>query len=205
MCRLSKQERQWREALRGQYPLEPVWYAVMTHYGQERPVRERLEALPGVGIDETLLPALKASVAALEGGRKGGARLFPSYVFLRCAMSDEIYVAVSEDESVIQILGRAYRIPTPIEEEEIRHLRALLASFPPPTIGPRLNVGSEAVVADGFMAELRGRVVECNAQHVKLETCFSFLDSGTSIIVVVPRSQVRLTETAGGSPRAGRG
>jgi transcription antitermination factor NusG len=195
MYKLSKQEHRHREELRGRYSGEQKWYGVMTHYGQERNVRDQiLDVLPGER-DEALLPELTLARQA-RNGRARGKLLFPCYVFLRCRMNDPTYIAVADCEGVVQILGLAYRIPYAIEDTEICHLRALLSSDPPPSMSQRLNIGAEAVVRQGIMEGLRGRIIEFNAQHVKLETCFSFLDSGTSIVVVVPKTDVEVEKNS---------
>jgi len=191
MYKLNRQEREFREKMRGQYPLDLAWYAVMTHCGREGEIRDRLSLdCPGHEGAEMLLPELKASAAFGNGKRRLPQLLFSSYVFLRCVMNDEVYMSVSSYAGVVQILGRAYRIPYAIADSEITHLKGVLASVPQPRLAARLNVGTEVVVTEGLMNGMRGRIVEVNNRHVKLETHFSFLDIGTSIVVVVPRDQV---------------
>jgi len=196
MYKLSKQEHQFREKMRGRYPSDPKWYAVMTHCGREYEVQDKiLSDFPDNGLGEIFLPELKASVGGYNGKKKRPELLFSCYVFLRCRMSDEIYMMVSAHETVHSILGRAYRIPSVIEDTEMTHLKGILVSYPKPLLSPRLNIGAEAVVTKGLMEGLRGRVVEFNSHFAKLEACFSFFDNGTSIIVSVPLGQIRLGET----------
>jgi len=192
MYRLSKQERDLRERMRGKYPDGFNWYAAMMHSGRERRVRERvLHDFSDRGVEEVLLPELRAGASGRPGKRTQPNLLFPCYVFFRCRMDDEIYVRISAYEDVFQILGRAYRIPSVIDEAEIAYLKGVLTSHPRPEMMSRLNVGGQAVVIQGMMEGMRGRVLEFNARFVKLETCFSFLDNGTSIAVHVPRAHVR--------------
>jgi len=196
MYRLSKQECEFRERMRGRYPLDPKWYALMTHCGRERQVRDKvLLGFSDDGVGEVLLPELKARRKAANGKSNLPELLFSSYVFLHCRMNDELYMTVSAYSDVFSVLGRAYRIPHIIDDTEIIHLKGVLASHPVPTLSPRLNVGAGAVVTRGLMEGVQGRVVEFNSHFAKLETYFSFFDNGTSIIVVVPRSDIRLAET----------
>jgi transcription antitermination factor NusG len=193
MYRLSKQEHEFRERMRGKYPEGLNWYAVMMHSGRERRVRERiLFDCSDRGAVEVLLPERKGGATGRQGKRTPPGLLFPCYVFLRCRMDDEIYMRISAYEDVFQVLGRAYRIPSVIDDAEIAHLKGVLMSEPRPEMMSRLNVGDQAVVIQGMMEGMRGRVLEFNARFVKLETCFSFLDNGTSIAVHVPRAHVRL-------------
>lgn len=196
MYRLSKQERQFRERMRGCYAPDLKWYGVMTHFGREREVRDRIVFDFGDdGAKEVLVPELEASSRNNGNGRNARDLLFPSYVFVRCVMNDEIYMTVSAYRSVYSILGRAYRIPSVIEDQEMTHFKGVLSSCPPPTVNQALNVGAEAIVTEGLMQGMRGRVVEFNSNLVKIETCFSFFDNGRSVIVSIPGSDIRLDDT----------
>jgi transcription antitermination factor NusG len=196
MYKLSKQEVEFREKMRGRYPVDPKWYAVMTHCGHEHAIRDRiLSDFANDGVKEVFLPELKANVRGHNGNRKRPELLFSCYAFLHCRMSDELYMTVGAYDASYGILGQAYRIPSSIEEKEMIHLKGILASYPAPLLSPRLNVGAEAVVTAGLMQGMPGRVVEFNSHFVKLEACFSFFDNGTSIIVSVPLNQIRLGET----------
>lgn len=195
MYKLSKREREFRERTRGRYSPDPKWYALMTYYGRERQIRDRiLLDFPNNGVKELLLPELEARRKTTNGKRNLPELLFSSYVFLHCRMNDRIYVTVSAYRDVFSILGRAYRIPHIIDDTEITHLKNILMCRPLPTLSPRLNVGTAAVVIRGLMEGMRGRVVEFNSRLVKLETHFSFFDNRTSIIVAVPHSDIRLAE-----------
>jgi len=196
MYKLCKQEHEFREKMRGRYPMDPKWYAVMTHCGREHEVYDRIaQGFAGDGVDQIFLPELKAHGKSPNGRHKRHSLLFACYVFLRCRMSDEIYMEISAYETVYSILGRAYRIPSAIEDTEMTHLKGILTTYPAPMMSPRLNIGAEALVTKGLMEGMRGRVVEYNANFAKIETCFSFFDNGTSVIVHVPLSQLRLEET----------
>jgi transcription antitermination factor NusG len=171
MYKLSKKEREFRERTRGRYAPEPAWYCVMTHCGRERRVRDRvLLDFGDDGAREVLLPEIKSN----GHGRKTNGNLpdllFSSYVFLYCTMSDNLYMSVHDYPDVFQILGRAYRIPSIIDETEITHLKGVLETNPIPRLSSRLNIGSPAVVTKGIMEGMRGRVVEMNAKYIKLET-----------------------------------
>ena len=190
MYTLAKKDREAIEQTRGKYAAEARWYAAMTHHGEERRVRDQvLLDFSHTGVEEILLPELQRKNPSRKKGRSPDL-LFPCYVFLRCRMNDEIYMRVSAYETVHQILGRAYRIPSVLDEEEIVCLKKMLAMSPQPRLATRLNAGDWARVTEGLMEGLKGRVVECNARYVKLETGFSFLDRGASVIVAIPRTQV---------------
>lgn len=192
MYKLSKAELAERAARRGRYPEHSCWYAVMTHGGQEMRVAERIgQELGPVGVEEVQVPVYQGPESGdVADGR--GTLLFGSYVFVRCVMTDDIYEGICAGREVFRILGEAWRIPQPIEAQEMDRLKAILSAFRKPEVVRAIEVGREVEVATGLMQGLRGRVVECNATHVKLQTTFSFLEPGTSVRVVVPRSALRI-------------
>jgi len=192
MQMLSRQEREYRDQLRGRYEPDTQWYAVMVHGGREYRVRERIAQDLGNGsVLETLLPELRPVGNPLgQNGRRD--LLFPSYVFLCCQMSDIVYMTIDSYKEVFSILGRAFRIPSVIADQEMTHLKGVLQSYPLPILSRSLHVGSSAVVMRGLMEGMHGRIFEYNAHYVKLETCFSFFDNGTSILVTVPKADVQL-------------
>ncbi|MCE5230699.1 hypothetical protein LLG95_14055 [bacterium] len=188
MYKLAKRDRQFIETWRGVYAPEVRWYAAMTRFGTEQSVvRSMHERFGNDGVVETLLP----EIASADSPRE---LLFPCYVFIRCRMSDDIYMDWAACDGVVSVLGRAWRIPAALDDREIRHLKGILAAPQRPRVAKPARVGSQAEVTAGILQGLRGRVVETCAAQVKIETRFSFLDSMTAIVIAVPRTQIRLLE-----------
>lgn len=145
--------------------------------------------------EEILLPIVRLGIASSDQRSKTTPQfLFPSYLFLRCAMNDEIYTRVCEYPQVYQILGRAYRIPTPLEDEEILHLRGMLESDCQPELIEKINIGETVEIVEGLMAGMKGRILAFNSSTVRIEAFFSFLDMGTSVAVTVARSDVQILD-----------
>ncbi len=190
MYKLDREEKDLRENQRGQYDDDSRWYALMVHVGRERQVSAELaSAAACAAIEEYLLPEY-AGPAAEAGDR--ARLLFAGYIFIRCRMSDEIYAAVAEQRAVYKILGRAWRIPSPVADDEIGLLQAVLKAYERPELVRALGRGDVVEVGRGLMAGMRGRVLEVNQKFVKLETSFSFLSPGTGIAVLIPRSDLKL-------------
>lgn len=184
MYKLAKRDRQFIEQWRGVYPAEMRWYAAMTRFGTERAVcRTMLSRFGGNGIAETMLPEVSPREL-----------LFPCYVFIRCRMSDPIYMEWAACDGVVSVLGRAWRIPTALEDREIQHLRAILAGPERPEAIVPCRVGRPVVVTCGILQGLRGRILETSTTHYKIETQFSFLNNMTAITVAVPRDDVRAVD-----------
>lgn len=187
MFKLAKQDREYIETWRGVYSPAQSWYAAMTRFGAERATcREMFGRFGGDGIEEAFLPEIESG--------SDGELLFPCYVFLRCRMSDEIYMQWTECVGVVSVLGRAWRIPTILDEREIGHLKAILKSPEPPRVSTPTRAGDFVEVTGGMMQGLRGRIVEAGGTQVKLETRFSFLNDMTAIVVSVAREHIRPVE-----------
>lgn len=202
MYKLSKADREFIEEHRGRYLPEARWYAAMTHWGRERAVLEKVEKEFGdSGLEELLLPELKGEDE--PAGKKTGKKLlFGGHLFFRCRMSDEIYTGVCAHPWVFKIFSKAYRIPDVIDDEEMRIFKGALETIPVPRLVTRSQIGANATVIDGLMKGLQGRVVEVSAHLVKIETQFSFLDHGNSIVISVPHLQVLIEESSGGQAQA---
>lgn len=192
MYKLNKQDKEEIAAKRGRYPADMRWYVIMTHAGHEQEVSARIrQALDSGAVAEVLLPEYLGP--GTENGLRRISLLFSSYVFLRCAMDDEIYMRVCQWPHVFRILGEAWRIPAPVADAEIGWLKGVLMACERPQMVCPTSVGDDVEVAEGLMKGMRGRVVGGNAKTVKLEARFSFLDPGSAICVVVPRSALKTT------------
>jgi transcription antitermination factor NusG len=196
MYKLARSDKRYRETWRGLYSPDLHWYGVMTQYGQERRIKSRILAeLRRAGVEETLLPEIQTN-----GGAASEELLFPCYLFICCRMNDQIYMQISQFEGVLSVLGRAWRIPSIVNETEIKHLRAILTPSVHPELARQRAVGAQVEVVAGILKGLRGRVLEESANHFKLETRFSFLNAGTGITISIPRSEVRLTSESHAEP-----
>ena len=191
MFKLSKADRELLERLRGQYADAPQWYGVLTQVGRERKAREKILGSFGHdGIEEILLPELSGELRADAGSSTESPLLFTGHIFLQCRMHDELYMQVCAYPEVMKILGRAFRIPSVIDNQEMQIFKGVLETFPVPCLAPRVSVGTAVQVISGLMDGMRGKVIETSASHVKIQTDFSFLGKETGIVVAVPRDQV---------------
>ena len=165
----------------------------MVHAGRERHVRDWLEDESALqGINETILPEVTGSNDQTSSASHS-LLLFSSYVFIRCQLTDDIYAKVTEHRYVFQILGHSYRIPTPLQDDEITHLKAILGSDSSPRVTPRVGKGDEVEVVEGAMKGVRGRILELRSRDVRIEVDFTFLDLGATVSIVVPTSQIKVT------------
>ena len=205
MYKLDKKELDYRQKMRGKYPEGQRWYAAMAHIGREKYVLDFIkDELTDQGVEDAFLPIVEPGVLTpyLAPGTQSRF-LFRSYLFLQCAMTDTIYSAICEHPHVFQVLGRAYRIPSVLDDGEVSNLRQILRAECNPELVSRGHVGEEAEIVAGLMAGIRGRVLYVNEKEVKLEVSFSFFNGQNAVAVVVPRVCVRILTDSHQNNRAG--
>ncbi len=190
MFKLSKDDRERREQMRGKYASQLHWYGVMTHWGQEDRLKRELEsAFSGADLREVFVPEFVQTEC--PGKKTRSEKLFGGYLFVQCEMRDEIYFQICKFPQVHRILGLSYRIPSVIDDFEIAHLKRLLVFQPKPRMMQRCASGQMVKVVDGLLKGMTGQVVQVNAEHIKIETSFSFLGYDSGICVSLPHASVR--------------
>ncbi|OPZ22778.1 MAG: hypothetical protein BWZ10_00255 [candidate division BRC1 bacterium ADurb.BinA364] len=194
MYTLSKKELEILRERQGRYDPDTRWYAAMAHAGKERKLREWIaveaECAP---VQEILVPEIQEPLKRRAGRatKKNSRLLFPCYVFFQCKMSDDLYFSLVNCDLTIQILGNAFRIPIAIPDEEIDRLKGVLKSGGAPKLVEKTDIGDWVVIMEGPMKGTRGRVAESAKKFVKIEVDFSFLNSGSCILVQAPRDIIR--------------
>jgi transcription antitermination factor NusG len=210
MYKLSKRELRYRAQHRGRYYAEPHWYALFVHFGQEAHVARKLRrCFDTQHVPDILLPQVEPPPTAdwLEpAAPPSGRLLFSGYVFIRCRMSDPIYLRLCEQPAVYEVLGHAFRIPAVIPDAEMALFRAALACSPhiqPRTATPPASacnpVGQTVRVTRGLLRGASGHVLSCSARHLRLQVQFSFLGRDSCLVVTVLRQDVALRAAQGAS------
>ncbi len=202
MLRLSKADRQWIEKWRGEYDPTARWYAVMTHAGRERRVRDRIFEQFGPEHGEILLPEVEDARLRRQGAPAPMRMLFSSYIFWKCPMNDEFYMTVSEFRDVLQINSRAFRIPSPIDEGEMTRFRRILTENFMPKLRSRRGRGERVLIVDGCLKGTEGRLISLSGSEARIEIGLSFLSAGDSMVIKVRRELVALAERESGEMAA---
>ncbi|MFQ5680404.1 MAG: transcription termination/antitermination protein NusG, partial [Gemmatimonadota bacterium] len=133
------------------------WYACQTRARAEKQVELRLR---GVGF-ESYLPLLLRERQWADRRKRVALPLFPGYVFARFPLTDlHAVLGTPGLATVVRLNGR----PTPVREEEIASVRALVeganATGVLPSPSDDLTPGQEVVVVGGPFEGMRGRLVE---------------------------------------------
>ena len=140
----------------------PLWYVVHTYTGYENKVLQSLEKIiENRGISE-LIQAVKIPTETVteltENGEKEIERkLFPSYVFVKMIMNDEMWHIVRNTTGVTGFVGPGSR-PVPLSEEEVEKL-----GVDPRVIEVRFAVGDSVRICAGPLSGVIGVVDEISA------------------------------------------
>jgi transcription antitermination factor NusG len=143
----------------GSYP-ESQWYALHTRARHERAVENRLREH---GL-ETFLPVVQEVHRWSDRMKKVEVPLFSCYLFVRCALRPEERAAVYGTDSVLAIVG-VHGYGTPIPDEQIASVRAVLAQAAPWRSHPFLKVGQKVRVRGGALDGVEGVFLSENGDH----------------------------------------
>lgn len=158
----------------------PLWYVVHTYTGYENKVLQSLEKIiENRGISE-LIQAVKIPTETVteltENGEKEIERkLFPSYVFVKMIMNDEMWHIVRNTTGVTGFVGPGSR-PVPLSEEEVEKL-----GVDPRVIEVRFAVGDSVRICAGPLSGFIGVVDEISADKKTVKVTASMFGRETKV------------------------
>ncbi len=135
------------------------WYAVWTHSHCEELVRQQLAAkafdvfLPKIGM----------------WSRRAGVKhrilkpMFPGYLFVRDALPDARYAELLAARGVVCVLGNGSGELSPVPDQEIDAIRAVVESNLPAVPHPYLVEGQRVRITSGPLANVEGILVNRRA------------------------------------------
>jgi transcription antitermination factor NusG len=134
------------------------WFALQVRVRYEEGVADHLE---GKGY-ELFLPLYKCRKRWSDRVKEVEAPLFPGYLF--CRLNPQDRLPILKTPGMIQIVG-SNRIPTAVDEEEIRAIQAMVASGIPNHPWPFLATGDRVRIESGPLNGLEGILVEFKGNH----------------------------------------
>lgn len=169
---------------------KPAWYCARTKPKHEHiaaaNVRARLRL-------EVFLPRLRVERATRRGIVRVIEPLFPGYLFVRCAMPEQLgeVQRVSGISSLVRFGGR---VPV-VEEELIAELQECFSESLPLEIEDRLAPGDEVLVGEGAFAGMRAHVLRVMPARQRVQVLLDILGGPTPVEVarhalVVERNSV---------------
>lgn len=176
------------EAVEGE-PQEEVdqrgdWYVVHTYSGYENKVRQNLEHRVETmdmtdQIFEVVVPT-QEEVEIKSGQRHSVQRkVFPGYVLVRMAMSDESWSVVRNTPGVTGFVGTTAR-PSPLGQDEVDSiLKGMHAEAP--KVSVTLQLDDTVRIIDGPFSDFRGTVDDIDQERGKVKVLVSFFGRETPV------------------------
>jgi transcription antitermination factor NusG len=138
---------------------EARWYAVSTRSRQEKTAASMLENLE-VG---HFLPLIEEERQWSDRKQKVTLPLFPGYLFVQIARSNELQLRVLKVPGIVNFIGNQGG-PLAIPESEIESIRTALVHGYRCSPHPFLKAGDRVRVVRGALAGIEGTLIRCGVQ-----------------------------------------
>ena len=160
------------------------WYVIHTYSGYENKVKTNLEhriESMGVGdkIYEVVIPT-EEEIEIKDGQRRTvQKKVFPGYVLVEMAMTDDSWYVVRNTPGVTSFVGSGNR-PTPLMEGEVKKILKQMG-VEAPKFKLQFTKGQSVRVKDGPFAEFIGTVDEVNPERNKVKVLVSIFGRETPV------------------------
>jgi len=163
------------------------WYVVHVYSGMEKSVHKALlERIERAGLQTQFGRILVPSeeVVEMKGGQKSISerRIFPGYVLVEMALTDETWHLVKNTNRVTGFLGGSGNRPTPISEREVEKILSQMeegVEKPRPKV--LFEVGEMVRVKEGPFADFNGNVEEVNYEKSKVRVSVTIFGRATPV------------------------
>jgi len=163
------------------------WYVVHVYSGMEKSVHKALlERIERAGLQTRFGRILVPSeeVVEMKGGQKSitERRIFPGYVLVEMALTDETWHLVKNTNRVTGFLGGSGNRPSPISEREVEKILSQMeegVEKPRPKV--LFEVGEMVRVKEGPFADFNGNVEEVNYEKSKVRVSVTIFGRATPV------------------------
>src|SRR5690606_18449974 len=163
------------------------WYVVHVYSGMEKSVHKALvERIERADLQEAFGRILVPSeeVVEVKNGKKSitDRRIYPGYVLVEMALTDETWHLVKSTPRVTGFLGGSGNRPAPISEREVEKILSQMeegVEKPRPKV--LFEVGELVRVKDGPFADFNGNVEEVNYEKSKVRVTVTIFGRATPV------------------------
>jgi len=160
------------------------WYVIHTYSGYENKVKANLEhRIESMGVEDQIFQVLVPMEEENEirnGQRQTvNRKVFPGYVLVEMAMSDESWYVVRNTPGVTSFVGSGNR-PLPLDETEVKKILKQMG-VETPKFKVQYQKGQSVRVKDGPFAEFIGTVDEVNPERNKVKVLVSIFGRETPV------------------------
>jgi transcription termination/antitermination protein NusG len=165
---------------------DPKWYIVNTYSGHEKKVANQIkQRVKANGLDDVvqeILVPVQDKIMVSEGKKRTvEEKIFPGYVLIKMAMTDESWRIVRNAEGVTGFVGTEKK-PTPLNEKEVKRIMAFM-DLKQPAYQPTFSVGDAVKVIDGPFKDFVGSISEINQDKGQVKVLLSIFGRETPIVL----------------------
>ena len=165
-------------------PEGPAWYVIHCYSGYENKVRHNLEQrIETMGMKDRVFDVVvptQEEIEVRDGKRRTVERhIFPGYVLVNMALSEESWFVVRNTPGVTGFVGMG-NLPTPLRPEEVSQILKRMEADAP-TVKVTYKVGERVRIVDGPFNDFRGIVAEIDMERTKVRVMVSFFGRETPV------------------------
>ncbi|MBL8140163.1 MAG: transcription termination/antitermination factor NusG [Acidobacteria bacterium] len=164
---------------------EKHWYIVHTYSGFEKKVSDSLKQRAQAyglqdAIGEVVIPTEKVHEKRGTKQIEASRRVFPGYIFVQMAMTDEAWHVVKNTPKVTGFVGAGVK-PTPMSGDEVKTIleQAERGSLSP--VGPSVEKGDQVQINEGPFTSFNGVVEEVNTEKRTLKVMVTIFGRATPV------------------------
>lgn len=153
------------------------WFALWTHSHCEQLVHDQLRAKQF----DAFLPTVRT------WSRRAGAKklislpMFPSYLFVREAITKTSYIEILKTKGLVRILGERWDRLAPVPESEIEALQRIATADVTVLPHPYLHEGQRMRITHGALAGLEGILVRTRPKQGMLVISVDLLQQSVAV------------------------
>jgi transcriptional antiterminator NusG len=162
----------------------PAWYVIHCYSGYENKVRHNLEQrIETMGMKDRIFDVViptQEEVEVKDGKRRTVERhIFPGYVLVNMALSEESWYVVRNTPGVTGFVGMG-NTPTALRPEEVSQIVKRMEAEAP-MVKVSFKVGERVRIVDGPFNDFRGNVSEIDFERTKVRVFVNFFGRETPV------------------------
>ncbi|HEY62267.1 MAG TPA: transcription termination/antitermination protein NusG [Anaerolineae bacterium] len=160
------------------------WYVVHCYSGYENKVRHNLEQrIESMGMKDKIFDVIiptEDEIEVKDGKRRTiERRVFPGYILVNMALSEESWYVVRNTPGVTGFVGMGNE-PTPLRPEEVAQILKRMEAEAP-RIKVTFKQGERVRIVDGPFNDFRGTVAEIDMERAKVRVMVNFFGRDTPV------------------------
>jgi transcriptional antiterminator NusG len=160
------------------------WYVVHCYSGYENKVKRNLEQrISSMGMEDYIFDVIvptEEEIEVRDGKRRTyQRRVFPGYILVEMAMTDDSWYVVRNTPGVTGFVGMGTK-PTPLREEEVQRIIKRMEADAP-KVKVTFKPGQRVRIVQGPFSDFIGSVDDINMEKGKVRVMVSFFGRETPV------------------------